>query len=82
MTTSMLRDAQPDAHGIRRCPPREKGNQRSRRTVGGVGTTPDAILHARDGSPGMSCSNPTGESRVEVLDINAHCWRGETYCGT
>jgi hypothetical protein len=25
---------------------------------------------------------PTGESRVEVLDFNAHCWRGEAYCGT
>jgi hypothetical protein len=52
--TSMLRDAQPDAHGIRRCPLREKGKRRSRRTVGGVGTTLDAILRARDGSPGMS----------------------------
>ena len=25
---------------------------------------------------------PTGETRVEVLDFNAHCWRGEAYFGT
>ena len=23
---------------------------------------------------------PTGESCIEVLDFNAHCWRGEAYC--
>ena len=60
MTTSMLRDAQPDAHGIRRCSPGEKGNWLSRRAMGGVGTTLDAILRACDGGPGMSRSAANG----------------------
>jgi hypothetical protein len=60
MATSVLRDAQPDAHRIRRCPPREKGNRYSRHTVGGVVTTLDVILRARDGSPGMSRSAANG----------------------
>ena len=52
MATSMLRDAQPDAHAIRGCSPREKGSKwGSRRAVGGVGSTRDAILRARDGFP-------------------------------
>ena len=82
MTTSMLRDAQPDAHGIRRCPPREKGNRPSRRAMGGVGTTPDAILVPVTVALVCPILQPTGETRVEVLDFNAHCWRGEAYCGT
>lgn len=50
MATGVLRDAQPDAHAIRGCPPREKGSRlRSGRAVGGVGTTRDAVLRARDG---------------------------------
>lgn len=51
MATSVLRDAQPDAHAIRGRSPREKGSCRSRRAVGGVGSTRNAILCARDGFP-------------------------------
>jgi len=49
MAANVLRDAQPDAHAIRGCLPREKGRGRSRRTVGRVGTARDAVLRARDG---------------------------------
>jgi hypothetical protein len=51
MAASMLRGAQPDTRAIRRCSPREKGSQRSRRALGGVGSTRDAILRARDWFP-------------------------------
>ncbi len=51
MAANVLRDAQPNAHAIRGCLSREKGSGRSRRTVGRVGTTRDAILRARDGIP-------------------------------
>jgi hypothetical protein len=51
MATNVLRDAQPDAHAIRGYLSREKGSGRSRRAVGSVGATRDAILRARDGIP-------------------------------
>ena len=44
----MLRDAQPNPHAIRGRLPRRSG-RRSRRAVGGVGSTRDAVLRASDG---------------------------------
>ena len=45
----MLHDAQPDAHAICGCSPRDK--ESSRCVVGGVGSKQDAILRACDGFP-------------------------------
>ncbi|KAI0272083.1 hypothetical protein BGY98DRAFT_168578 [Russula aff. rugulosa BPL654] len=89
MATSMLRDAQPDAHAVRGCPPREKegacavdvpweewGPHGTRFFVLAMGFQWLRYVHGtRVVCPVLQA---TGESRVEVLDFNVHASRAPT----